>query len=359
MMSLRRNIVATLTCVVALAAMAEARIEWIETEHNFGVFREEMGKVSCQFKGINTGDEPLVILQVRANCGCTIPKYPSEPIAPGDTVTISATYNAQGRPGRFSKKVYVDANTTPKRMALTISGVVIGTEATLHSRFPLQEGELMYSNSIIPFGEIDKGKSKIEFFEAYNHSTDTITPVWHNLPKHLTVNSSPKSIPPGELLSYTIYYNTLLTSQWGATTDTIYISPTADSEKRCPVVVTASVVEDFSKLTPGERAKAPRIAISTESIDFGHIDRTTPLRGSFLIENYGDSPVQIRRIYSLDKGIDVTIDKDKIKKGKKSEITVTIDPTACPGDILNSRLIVITNDPDRPQAIVRLVGQFK
>jgi len=355
----RKIISVLLFGVVAVTAMADAGIEWIESEYDFGVFREEVGKVTCHFKGINTGDEPLVILKVRANCGCTIPKYSTKPVAPGDTITISAIYNAQGRPGRFNKKISVDTNTSPKRSTLTIRGVVIGSEATLLSRYPVQDGALMFRTTIVPFGEIDKGKSKIELFEVYNHSNDTIAPVWHNVPKHLTVRSSPKLIPPGELLSYTLYYNTLSTPQWGATTDTIFIAPTADSEKRSPVVVTASIAEDFSKLTPGEREKAPRIAISTESIDFGHIDRQTILSGSFFIENYGDDPLLIRRVYSLDPGIDVKIVKEKIKKGKKAEIEITIDPTACRGDILNSRLIVLTNDPDRPQATVRLVGQFK
>lgn len=358
-MSLRHTIAIFTTLFAIFTTSAEARIEWVEETHDFGVFREETGKVSCLMKGVNTGDEPLVILSVKANCGCTIARYSRNAVAPGDTAVITVTYDAIGRPGRFTKKVYVDTNTEPKRSTLTIKGVVIGTEATLHNRYPVEAGELMLRTTIVPFGEILKGKSRIEFFEAYNRSNDTITPQWHNIPKHITVNASPKTIPPGESLTFSLYFNTLLSEQWGLVTDSLMLSPTAISELRIPIATTAIVKEDFSKLTPGERLKAPRLAISSESIDFARISRGEKLSASFTIDNYGDSPLLIRRVYTDDPSITIKVNKDKVKKGKTAEISVTVNTSQCRGDILNSRITVITNDPERPTAMVRLVGQFK
>lgn len=358
-MTIRRFIIAFSAIISAVISMAQARIEWMEITHDFGVFREEAGKVSCQMKGVNTGNEPLTILNVRANCGCTVARYSRDAVMPGDTAVINVVYNADGRPGRFSKKVYIDTNTDPKRSTLIIKGVVIGTEATLRSRYPEEAGELMLRNVVVPFGEILKGKSRIEFFEVYNHSGDTVTPQWHNVPKHITVNANPKSVPPGESLSYTLYFNTLLTDKWGAVTDSVFISPTTTSDLRIPVTTTAIVAEDFSKLTPGERAKAPRMTISTETLDFGNIGRDKILEAAFTIDNYGDSPLLIRRVFTDDPGITIKTSKDKIKKGKSSEIKVTVEPSQCKGDILNCRITVITNDPERPTATVRIVGQFK
>ncbi len=358
-MTFRRFIISFATIATAAVSMAQARIEWVETTHDFGVFREENGNVTCQIKGVNTGNEPLSILNVRANCGCTIARYSRDAVMPGDTTIIEVGYNPAGRPGRFTKKVYIDTNTDPKRSTLTIKGVVIGTEATLHSRYPIDEGVLMLRNSLVPFGEILKGKSRIEFFEVYNRSTDTIAPKWHNVPKHITVNSNPRTIPPGESLSYTLYFNTINTDQWGLVCDTLHLAPSATSDKRIAITTTATVVEDFSKLTPGEHAKAPRMAVSHDAIDLDRIDRNTPCSASFKIDNYGDSPLLIRRVYTDDPGVTIKVDKDKIKKGKSSEIKVTVDPSQCRGDILNYRITIITNDPERPTATVRLVGQFK
>ena len=77
--------------MMAIAAVAQAAPEatWLTKSHDFGAFDEDMGKVSCDFKVVNTGDEPLMILAARATCGCTVPAYTRDPIAPGDTATIT------------------------------------------------------------------------------------------------------------------------------------------------------------------------------------------------------------------------------------------------------------------------------
>lgn len=109
--------------MMAIAAVAQAAPEatWLTKSHDFGAFDEDMGKVSCDFKVVNTGDEPLMILAARATCGCTVPAYTRDPIAPGDTATITVTYDPAGRPGKFTKKIHVDTNTEPSRMTLALS----------------------------------------------------------------------------------------------------------------------------------------------------------------------------------------------------------------------------------------------
>lgn len=50
---------------------------------------------------------------------------------------------------------------------------------------------------------------------------------------------------------------------------------------------------------------------------------------------------------------------DKVKKGKTTEVTITVDPSKLPGDLLNARIQVITNDPENPIVIVRAVGEVR
>ena len=83
-------------CTIAANAAPAAR--WLETTHDFGAFDEDMGNVDALFRVVNDGDAPLVILAARASCGCTVPAFTSDGIAPGDTATIKVTYNpAAGR----------------------------------------------------------------------------------------------------------------------------------------------------------------------------------------------------------------------------------------------------------------------
>ena len=73
--------------------------------------------VSFRFK--NTGSKPLVISNVTASCGCTVPEVPKKPYAPGKTGVIKASFNSAGKPNMQSKQVTVYANTNPAMNTLT------------------------------------------------------------------------------------------------------------------------------------------------------------------------------------------------------------------------------------------------
>lgn len=67
--------------------------------------------LNVEFEFTNTGSEMLVIKNVTASCGCTIPEKPEEPIAPGNTGRIKATFDSRGRAGMNQKVITVVANT--------------------------------------------------------------------------------------------------------------------------------------------------------------------------------------------------------------------------------------------------------
>lgn len=95
-----------------------------EKIHDFGTIKEVDGPVSYSFEFTNTGNEPLVIINVNASCGCTRPEYSKEPIRPGKKGKIKVTYNPAGRPGEFDKEVKIRTNGN-KRPILRITGVVV------------------------------------------------------------------------------------------------------------------------------------------------------------------------------------------------------------------------------------------
>jgi len=68
-------------------------------------------KVEHYFKFSNTGKTPLVIKDAKATCGCTVPEFPKEPIAPGATDSIKIEYNAGAQQGSQRKTVTLTTNT--------------------------------------------------------------------------------------------------------------------------------------------------------------------------------------------------------------------------------------------------------
>ncbi len=100
-----------------------AKFEWEFTSYEFGTIDEgEQVKFSYKFK--NIGKVPLIIATATGSCGCTVPKKPEEPIAPGETGEIKVQFNSDGRAGQASKQVTLTANTYPRVTKLDLSGTV-------------------------------------------------------------------------------------------------------------------------------------------------------------------------------------------------------------------------------------------
>ncbi|WP_299438163.1 DUF1573 domain-containing protein [uncultured Aquimarina sp.] len=77
-----------------------------------------------QFEFTNTGDAPLIISRVYSSCGCTIPKKPEDPIAPGATGIIEVKYDTK-RVGPIRKTITVYSNAEESTKAIKIKGTVL------------------------------------------------------------------------------------------------------------------------------------------------------------------------------------------------------------------------------------------
>ena len=108
---------------VAPAAPAEnAVFEWTAQAHDFGKIKQGL-PVSTEFKFTNKGKVPLIIASVQASCGCTTPDWSRDPVPPGQTGFIKATFSA-GAAGIFEKTVTVTANIEGGPVYLRIKGEV-------------------------------------------------------------------------------------------------------------------------------------------------------------------------------------------------------------------------------------------
>ncbi|MDD2285714.1 MAG: DUF1573 domain-containing protein [Paludibacter sp.] len=102
-----------------------ANISFEKKSHDFGKIKEQDGLATVVFSFKNTGDAPLVINRVQASCGCTTPSWTKEPVMPGKTGNITASYNPANRPGTFIKSISVFSNADTQPVLLVIKGDVI------------------------------------------------------------------------------------------------------------------------------------------------------------------------------------------------------------------------------------------
>ena len=102
-------------------------IQFETMEYDYGTIKEgEL--VTYNFKFKNTGKEPLIISDARGSCGCTVPDWNKNPIAPGASDVIQVKFDSKGKGTEDgsvqTKRVTITANTDPVNTFLTVKGVV-------------------------------------------------------------------------------------------------------------------------------------------------------------------------------------------------------------------------------------------
>jgi len=103
--------------------LPKTTVEFQESTLDLGFLKQgEKGKGT--FKFTNTGNEPLIISSAKGSCGCTVPKWPKEPIAPGESAEIDIEFNSKGKKGKQTKTVTIQANTDPNPTRLTVKADV-------------------------------------------------------------------------------------------------------------------------------------------------------------------------------------------------------------------------------------------
>jgi len=100
-----------------------AEIEFTEETFQFGTIKEgESIKHAFVFK--NTGEADLIIGDAKGSCGCTVPKYPTHPIEPGEEGVIDVEFNSAGKTGHQRKTISVLTNASPSTRIIAIEGDV-------------------------------------------------------------------------------------------------------------------------------------------------------------------------------------------------------------------------------------------
>jgi len=101
-----------------------AQISFEKETHDYGTIKNGANG-TCTFEFKNTGNAPLILSNAKGSCGCTVPTWPKEPIAPGATAVISVKYDTK-RQGAINKSVTITSNATNEpNKVIRIKGTVL------------------------------------------------------------------------------------------------------------------------------------------------------------------------------------------------------------------------------------------
>ena len=117
----------------AIALSQGAEISFDKSTHDYGQI-EKSANGECIFVFTNTGNKPLKISNAKGSCGCTVPQWPREEIAPGAKGEIKVRYDTK-RVGVINKSVTIQSNAMNSdnitRAKKDSEGKVIGGTSTI------------------------------------------------------------------------------------------------------------------------------------------------------------------------------------------------------------------------------------
>lgn len=130
---------ATTTPAASPTTGGTPRITFAKRVHDFGVIADAQD-YSTTFRFTNTGTGTLVIAEVKATCGCTVPTLAKTRYAPGESATLNVTFNPSGKAGKQNKTISVVSN-APSQTVVKLA-IRADVRPLIHYKFLLKFGEL-------------------------------------------------------------------------------------------------------------------------------------------------------------------------------------------------------------------------
>jgi len=356
----------TLICLVLLggqfynnyAQFTEPSITFDKTSFNFGNFSELSGPQTHVFSFKNVGSQPLIINDITSTCGCTIPEWSKQPIPPGGSGTVKVTFDPIGRPGAFRKGITVKSNAHESTVVLYIVGLVSPKPKTAADDFPIKIGKLRLATNHIAMQTVFNTQVKVDTIQIYNDSDSVLRVSILDAPAYITYTVSPSTLEPkGRGLIYIAFYGNKV-NDWGFVLSRVTFQLNDQLIRENNLAVSATINEDFSKMTDEQKLSAPKAKLDEESFNFGTIKPGQPVSHDFILKNEGKDPLIIRKISTTCGCTASKPDTYEIKGGESTPLKCTFDSRGKVGKQFQT-VTLILNDPLQSTLVLRFLGDVE
>ncbi|MDR1666960.1 MAG: DUF1573 domain-containing protein [Bacteroidales bacterium] len=342
---------------LAASSPAQPIITFDKTTHDFGKVNEMDGEAIHDFTFRNDGTSPLIIKNVTTTCGCTTPEWTKQPVAPGKSGLIKVSYDVKGRPGAIDKTITVLSNGKPEAAYLRITGEVVGADRAPAEAYRFPMGSLRLSEKHIAFDRVWPYEKPVLTVTAYNPGPDAVKISFVDLPPHIKVEVAPSVIEKDGRASIRITFDAARKNDWGFVSDRFSMVLNDDGSKTYPLLVTATVREDFSRWTAEQLRNAPVAAMESTVVDAGRIKQGEKKEYRIKVTNKGKSKLLLRKVESPSRMVTVSA-PEGIAPGASAELILKYDTEGQKG-MQNKAVSIITNDPVNEQITLRLKADIE
>ena len=332
-------------------------VEFDKTVHDFGDVSVNDGPLTCTFTVKNVGKDPIAIYEVVTSCGCTDAVWTREPLQPGKTGTISATYKNEDGPVPFDKTLTVYIAGVSKPVVLRLRGVVHEKKKSVEELYGnVRLGNLGLKSLAYKVPNVLQGESAGDEAKVANLGKQPLKVTFTDVSEGLTVSIDPATIPAGETaaLRFSVKSDPAV---WGR--HLYYATPVLNGKKASkPLSVTALTRGNFASWTPEQRKNAAQCLFDESTVSFGTVKAGTKVDAVFTFTNKGKSTLELYSIDADVDGVTATLPRET-EAGKKGSIPVKVDTSVLPVGETVIMLTVTTNSPARPLINLFLTGLIK
>jgi hypothetical protein len=315
--------------------------------HDFGDVNEDRGVVDCEFQFTNSASRPIRVMKVDASCGCTIAGWTQEPVLPGKTGLIKASYNPAGRPGYFNKTLTVLTDWDANPILLQIKGQVVSDKYNASIAFPVAMGSLRLKSKAFTMGKVYINETPaVKEFPIMNGGSTPLTITSVEKPSYMTVEVPPL-LQPQEKGVVRITYRGKEKNQYGYLSDNITLMTNDASEELKSISVYSSLEEYFPPMSAEEILQVPVLQIREPEIDLGRFRSNAVMERMVWLRNTGKRDLVIRSLQGNCPCVTASMESMVIKGGDSAVVKLVFKPQNRTGT-QQKALTVYSNDPRNP-----------
>lgn len=312
--------------------------------HNFGDIMLDSGPVSCEFTITNKSSKPAVIYNVISSCGCTDVEWTKEPIKPGCTGKISATYSNDEGPYPFDKSLTLYLSDAKKPIVLKLRGISREKMRPLSELYPIHRGPMGMKEDAINCGNLEQGRDKSETVMIANTSSSPIKVEFRNVSENLTISVRPNPIPAEGTAELTATVSASR-ENWGR--NEYWAVPVIDGKEYGKIGFRAFTKENFDELSEEERMQGSMPRFETSTYSFGKVKAGTQIHATYKMKNEGKSCFCVYKL-DVDSCCYSHSDIPAADPGEEISFRVHLDTKDLPKGECLKIVTLTTNSPLRP-----------
>ena len=335
----------------------QAAVTWDKTVHDFGDVTVSDGPLSCSFTVTNQSDQAIAILEVVSSCGCTDVSWTREPLQPGKSGVVSATFKNEDGPVAFDKTLTVYITGVKRPVVLRLRGVVHEKKQSLSQLYGANKlGDFGIKTRSLQAGTLKQGLSVSEKVSVANLGQKPLQVTFADVSPQLSLQVEPNPIPAGSTatLSYTLQADPALYGR-----HFYQATPVLNGRKAAGTLeISAWTQANFAAWTAEERNNAAVPVFDASTFNFGVVPAGQKVEAVFTCTNKGKSALHLYQADAESPALTPQAFPD-LAPGQQGTFRLVLDTAALPKGETVLMVSLTTNAPLRPLINLFIAGEIR